>query len=72
MRQTVPLQRYGAPNQVTGNYLLDVFREPHDGDTWVCRRDQTIRLPVARGLVHPNTAESNGKGPAGRALRGGR
>ncbi|MEU3573791.1 hypothetical protein AB0E96_36035 [Kitasatospora sp. NPDC036755] len=29
----------------TGGYLLDVFREPHDGDTWVCRRDATIRLP---------------------------
>ncbi len=29
----------------TGNYLLDVFREPHDGDTWICRRDHTIRLP---------------------------
>jgi len=31
----------------TGNYLLDVFREPHDGDTWVCRRDATIRLPYS-------------------------
>ena len=30
---------------VTGNYLLDVFREPHDGNTWICRRDGTIRLP---------------------------
>lgn len=29
----------------TGNYLLDVFREPHDGDTWICRRDETVRLP---------------------------
>ncbi|CAA9212355.1 MAG: FIG01124709: hypothetical protein [uncultured Corynebacteriales bacterium] len=29
----------------TGDYLLDVFREPHDGDTWICRRDGTIRLP---------------------------
>lgn len=29
----------------TGRYLLDVFREPHDGETWVCRRDETIRLP---------------------------
>jgi hypothetical protein len=29
----------------TGSYLLDVFREPHDGDTWICRRDETIRLP---------------------------
>lgn len=28
----------------TGDYLLDVFREPHDGETWICRRDETIRL----------------------------
>ncbi|WP_439658758.1 nucleotidyltransferase domain-containing protein [Lentzea sp. HUAS TT2] len=30
---------------VTGHYLCDVFREPHDGDTWICRRDEGIRLP---------------------------
>ncbi|MEU4178379.1 hypothetical protein [Streptomyces sp. NPDC026589] len=35
----------------TGNYLLDVFREPHDGDTWICRRDEGIRLPY-REIVH--------------------
>jgi uncharacterized protein CbrC (UPF0167 family) len=35
----------------TGNYLLDVFREPHDGDTWICRRDETIRLPY-RDVIH--------------------
>lgn len=29
----------------TGEYHLDVFHDPHDGDTWVCRRDNTIRLP---------------------------
>jgi hypothetical protein len=28
----------------TGSYLLDVFREPHEGETWICRRDETIRL----------------------------
>lgn len=28
-----------------GVYRLDIFREPHDGDTWICRRDETIRLP---------------------------
>ncbi|WP_436536078.1 nucleotidyltransferase domain-containing protein [Actinoplanes sp. HUAS TT8] len=36
---------------VTGNYLLDVFREPHQGDTWICRRDETIRLPY-RDIIH--------------------
>ncbi|HUN36066.1 MAG TPA: hypothetical protein VMU95_29055 [Trebonia sp.] len=35
----------------TGNYLLDVFREPHDGDLWLCRRDETIRLPY-RDIIH--------------------
>lgn len=29
----------------TGRYRLDVFREPHDGDRWVCRRDASITLP---------------------------
>lgn len=32
----------------TGVYRLDVFREPHDGDTWICRRDPTIRLPYSQ------------------------
>jgi hypothetical protein len=32
----------------TGSYLLDVFREPHDGQTWICRRDATIRLPYSQ------------------------
>lgn len=36
---------------VTGDYLLDVFREPHDGDIWICRRDETIRLPYSE-IVH--------------------
>jgi hypothetical protein len=29
----------------TGEYHLDVFREPHDGENWICRRDPTIVLP---------------------------
>ncbi|MEU6328147.1 hypothetical protein ABZ851_12820 [Streptomyces sp. NPDC047049] len=35
----------------TGNYLLDVFREPHDGDIWICRRDERVRLPYS-DIVH--------------------
>ena len=38
-------------DRATGDYLLDVFREPHDGDTWICRRDETIRLPY-RDIIH--------------------
>ncbi|WP_420037228.1 nucleotidyltransferase domain-containing protein [Streptomyces sp. cg28] len=36
----------------TGDYLLDVFREPHDGDTWICRRDERIRLPYSEIIHH--------------------
>jgi Aminoglycoside-2''-adenylyltransferase len=27
----------------TGTYHLDVFRDPHEGDTWHCRRDPSIQ-----------------------------
>lgn len=33
-------------------WRLDVFREPHDGDTWICRRDERIRLPYAEIIRH--------------------
>ena len=29
----------------TGLWRLDVFHEPSAGDTWICRRDERIRLP---------------------------
>jgi hypothetical protein len=29
-------------------WRMDVFREPADGDTWICRRDESIRLPYDR------------------------
>jgi hypothetical protein len=32
----------------TGRWRMDVFREPADGDTWICRRDESIRLPYSR------------------------
>ena len=28
----------------SGTWRLDIFREPSDGDTWICRRGGTIRL----------------------------
>jgi len=34
----------------TNVYRLDIFREPHSGDTWICRRDATIRS-VKIGVV---------------------
>ncbi|MFJ8490587.1 nucleotidyltransferase domain-containing protein [Streptomyces sp. NPDC094038] len=29
----------------SGRFLFDVFREPHEGGTWICRRDESLRLP---------------------------
>jgi hypothetical protein len=29
----------------TGLFLFDVFREPHEDGMWVCRRDDSLRLP---------------------------
>ncbi|WP_406140509.1 nucleotidyltransferase domain-containing protein [Streptomyces sp. NBC_01089] len=47
-------------DRATGAYLLDVFREPHEGDIWLCRRDPAIRLPysavirrTASGIPYP-------------------
>jgi hypothetical protein len=37
---------------VTDAYVLDVFREPHDGDTWICRRDSSIRRPYSEVVRH--------------------
>lgn len=35
----------------TGLWRLDVFREPSDNDTWICRRDERIRLPYDDVIV---------------------
>src|SRR5882724_11829263 len=32
-----------AVERATGRWRFDVFREPHDGDTWLCRRDERLR-----------------------------
>lgn len=34
-----------ARERATGRWRFDVFREPSDGATWVCRRDPAVRLP---------------------------
>jgi hypothetical protein len=39
----------------TGVYVLDVFREPHDGDVWICRRDRSIRRPYSE-VIHRTSA----------------
>jgi Aminoglycoside-2''-adenylyltransferase len=32
----------------TGFWRFDVFREPSDGDEWICRREPKLRMPYAR------------------------
>jgi hypothetical protein len=32
----------------SGKWRVDFFREPSDGDTWICRREPVIRLPYDR------------------------
>lgn len=36
----------------TGRYRLDVFREPHRGDQWICRRDASITMPYGELILH--------------------
>ncbi|MEP6758156.1 MAG: hypothetical protein ABJB55_03075 [Actinomycetota bacterium] len=40
----VMVQTWGR-DATTGVYRVDVFREPHDGEMWTCRRDESIRRP---------------------------
>jgi hypothetical protein len=35
-----------------GVWRFDVFREPRDGDMWIYRRDERIRLPYAQIIRH--------------------
>jgi len=37
-----------ALDHVAGVWRVDLFREPSDGDTWLARRDESIRLPYDR------------------------
>ena len=39
-------------DRATGTWRLDVFREPSDGDTWICRRDDRLRMPYAKLIEH--------------------
>lgn len=39
---------------LTGVYVLDVFREPHDGDVWICGRDRSIRRPYSEVIRRTN------------------
>jgi len=42
-----------AWDPAAGRWRFDVFREPHDGDVWICRRDeQRIRRPYPEIIRH--------------------
>jgi hypothetical protein len=41
-----------ALDRAAGRWRFDVFREPHDGDEWICRRDARIRRPYADLIRH--------------------
>jgi hypothetical protein len=43
-----PTHQTWVRDPVTDHYLVDIFREPHDGDLWICRRHDGIRLPYAQ------------------------
>ncbi|MCI0689882.1 MAG: hypothetical protein L0Y54_21980 [Sporichthyaceae bacterium] len=34
-----------------GPYRMDVFREPHDGDVWIYRREHSIRMPYEQIIL---------------------
>ncbi|MDG4787462.1 hypothetical protein O7626_16235 [Micromonospora sp. WMMD1102] len=41
-----------AYERAIGRWRVDVFREPHDGEVWICRRDERIRRPYAEIVRH--------------------
>lgn len=51
-RQLAATRQTWLRDPATGAYLLDVFREPHDGETWIYRREPTIRLPYPEIIRH--------------------
>ena len=48
--------RRGSVKPATGQYRVDVFREPHVGDRWVCRRDESITLRYDELILHTRDA----------------
>jgi len=35
----------------SGLWRIDLFREPSDDETWICRRDERIRMPFAEAIL---------------------
>jgi hypothetical protein len=47
-----PTHQTWVRDPAAGVWRFDVFREPSDGDTWICRRDDRIRMPYAQVIEH--------------------
>jgi hypothetical protein len=41
-----------ARDPATEFWRFDVFREPADGDTWICRRDERLRMRYSELIRH--------------------
>ena len=39
-------------DRAAGAYRVDVMRDPHDGDTWICRRERRIRRAYDEIIGH--------------------
>jgi hypothetical protein len=50
-RLTTSHQTWGL-DRAANVWRIDVFREPHDGDRWLARRDESIRLPYDELIEH--------------------
>ena len=42
-------------DRAAGRWRVDVFREPHDGDVWIARRDHRIRMPYDQLIKRTQT-----------------
>lgn len=54
LAEAPPSHQTWALDPAAPAWRLDVFREPSDGDTWICRRDASIRIPYEQ-LVERNS-----------------
>jgi len=39
----------------TGLWRIDLFREPSDDETWICRRDERIRMPFSEAILRTDS-----------------
>ena len=49
-----------GPRSNDGDYHLDVFRDPHDGDVWICRHERAIHRPYTEVIKTTRTGSLHG------------